>query len=301
MTNNLHSPLVIFKNQLKLILTSLDQDFYDYCYFLPFYGLGDKITFISTLEHIKKRNIKVGIIAKKEDPLIFIYQSVADLLIFSDEIYNPWLHADNFIDYGNICSMWHLPYFGGTLGGHINSISDKGVLNNIKGGHKMAAKLCYQIDITQPLVRPLVLNQFKTTNDSDYVFISPIANSMNSMQQNTIKSLMEIIISRGLKVILNLTNNQNISTIYKDFEEFEHFTGDVHGALNVAAKSKLAINMRSGISDLHAAIGLNFIDIYPDKLLPFWSLEENFFTSPIAELKEDIYLLPNIISILDKE
>jgi len=299
MINNINSPLSIFKKQLKEMVGGLNQNFYDYCYFLPMYGLGDKITFISAFAHIKKRNIKIAIIAKKDDPLIFIYTSVADLLIYSDEIYNPWLHADNFVDSGRICSMWHLPYFGGILGNHINSIEDKGILDNIKGGHKMAVKFCCNIDITLPLVKPLVLDRFKTTNTDDYIFISPIANSMKSMDPHTIENLATCISSYGLKVIFNLSNNNEVSTLYKNINSFEIFSGDIQGALLVAAKSKLAINMRSGISDLHSAIGLKFVDVYPNKILPFWSLEENFFTSPIAELTENTDLLSNIKSILN--
>jgi len=300
MNNNVNSPLAVLKRQIQQMVSSLNHEFYDYCYFLPMYGLGDKIAFVSALGHLRSRNIKIAIIAQREDPLVFIYESVADLLIFSDQQYSPWLHADNYVDYGNVCSMWHLPYCGGIFEKHGVSENQKGALDSVKGGHKIAVKLCYNIDITLPLIRPSVLDQFQDATVKDYIFISPIANSSKSMRPETLKKLAHSISDYGLRVVLNTANRNQISSYYQGIGDFEVFSGDVHGALAAAGASKLAINMRSGISDLHSAIGLNFLDVYPDAPIPFWSLEEKFFTPPLAELSEDDGIVENIMAIIKK-
>ncbi|MBU3603373.1 hypothetical protein [Polynucleobacter sp. AP-Kaivos-20-H2] len=286
MINNPHSP----KAQLKKILQYYFEEnglvYSDFCIFVPIYGLGDKLAYLSALHHIKEKGIKICILSKSNDVMLFLYKELADFIILNDEILlNPWLHGDNYISPGNIFFMWHSLYFDGIL--HEVKGERKGVFDNYIGGHKLAVKFSMGLPVDATLNTLNAIKLIKKNDISeDYVFISPISNSYaSSMDGDKLIKLIEWFKNRSITVILNTTNNDLVNTNFDNLQSVNFFNGSLIECLELAKGAKLSLNSRSGLSELYSMLDIPFIDINGEKMGNFWSLKDNFFRPPIYELE----------------
>ncbi|MDH4393017.1 MAG: hypothetical protein QE285_16545 [Aquabacterium sp.] len=287
--NNPHSPHHQFKSSVQHAMKAHDLRFDDYCYFIPFFGLGDKLTYLSFLPHLRAQGMRICILASHGDPFVFLYREVADLLLFVQRTdLQPFQHADNAVGPGQICAMWHVPYFGGCLQKASGPTGRDGIYDRVVGGHKLAVKLSLQLDMTLQPQFPQALTSLATAAKEDYVYISPIANSTKSMAPSLLASILDLLRSRSVRCVVNVANRDQVSSAYTLPDWVDKFTGNVQDAISIAGRARLSINTRSGMSEVHAAMGLDFIDIYPDDNLriPFWSLAAEFARAPLEEIHD---------------
>ena len=270
------------RNEIKTFLANFfrqkGESSADYCFFVPCYGLGDRLAYAAAVPEVRNQGLKLCGLVKSEDPFLKIYQELFDFVLLVDGIeLSPWLHGDGYIGPANIFFMWHWGFAGG--------IDLELVFRGMPGGHKLAVKASMGLDLAADLYRPDKGSfDWPVDKQKDYVFLSPIANSSPPIDGKLLEQIISIVLGCGLKVMLNVADKNRARKVEVQRGEVEYFHGDLWGALRAAKKAKLCINARSGFSELLSMYGATFVDIYPSNQKSlFWSLKENFFVPPLGE------------------
>jgi len=278
-----HSPKNLLKTILSTFLEERGESSNNFCFFVPCFGLGDRLAYIAFIPHLKGRRLKLCALAKSGDAFISLYKELFDLVILIDHIeLSPWVHGDGFVGPGNIFFMWHKGFVGG--------IDLETVFTELPGGHKLAVKASLGLDITLKPIKPITNFTRSTKNlvHRKYVFLSPIANSSPGLQTDNLQNIISYILESGIDVVLNSTDNNSVRAIEISNPAVEFFTGDLSGAVEVAQNAVFCINARSGFSEVLSLVGARFIDIYSARSRSlFWSLSDNFFSAPIAEFNAE--------------
>jgi len=280
--NNSHSP----RNEIKKILAGFfsqrGEASTDYCFFVPCFGLGDRLAYLAAIPHLRNQGLKLCVLAKSGDAFLASYQEIFDFVVLIDGIeLSPWVHGDGYFGPANIFFLWHQAFDGG--------IDLEVVFKGSSGGHKLAAKASLGLDVTLDLCKPgdRFLDEVENKTQ-EFVFLSPIANSSPAVEGDLLAGIISFIRGRGFAVVLNVSDKNRIRNIETRQADVRLFEGDLWAGVGVAKKARLCINARSGFSEVLSATGARFIDIYPSgKKSLFWSLKENFFTPPLEEFNAE--------------
>jgi len=276
----------VFPESIAILLKNRSFFEVPYCYVIPVQGLGDKLSYISLFPHLREEGRKICLLYRSGDGLSFLYSGVAELTIDVGNLsLDPWIHGDEIVAEGNLFFTWHVLYGNGLY--QEKGANKPGVFDCFSAGHKKAVKASMGLSLDQKF-RPLDALEIggDVNNQRNYILLSPIANSSDSLVGSELNQMIDILRRAEMRIIINIGNRGLADQRYLDIPGVEFFTGSLAEFVTFASGAWMCVNVRSGISELCAAVGVRYADVYLGNLvrhMRFWSLAEDFLKPPIFE------------------